>query len=185
MTVLPLLSPQSKLKGKPEMPSFVCTAAALAGLALAGCASAPPPSRSAPDLYASLARPGARVDPAAARDVISIYRNNKGLPVLRLDPALQRIAERQVRSMATHGGADRAVRSGLRRQLASEKVSYRTAVQNVSSGYHTLPEAFAGWRQSKPHNANMLNRNVKRMGIASAYVPGTKYRVHWALVLAD
>ena len=168
------------------MSSLACTAAAIAGIALSACAAAPPPApRASSDLYASLARPGARVDPAAARDIISIYRNNKGLAVLRLDPALQRIAEQQVRSMAAHGGADKAVRSGLRRLLAKENVRYATAVQNVSSGYHTLPEAFAGWRQSRPHNANMLHRKVRRMGIASAYVAGTKYRVHWALVLAD
>lgn len=87
--------------------------------------------------------------------------------------------------MAAAGGANRSVRSGLRKLMAQQNLTAGTAVQNVSSGYHTLPEAFAGWRQSKPHNANMLNRNVRRMGIATAYVPGTKYRVHWVLVLAD
>jgi uncharacterized protein YkwD len=168
------------------MSPFLCTAAAAAGIAVSGCASeAPRPTRAAGDLYASLARPGARLDAAAARDMISIYRTNKGLPRLRLDPALQRIAAEQVRAMAAAGGAKRSVRSGLRRLMLQQGVNARTAVQNVSSGYHTLPEAFAGWRQSKPHNANMLNRNVRRMGIATAYVPGTKYRVHWALVLAD
>ncbi|MGE3644686.1 MAG: CAP domain-containing protein [Beijerinckiaceae bacterium] len=168
------------------MPSILCSAAALAGLAMAGCTeSEAPRPRAAPDLYASLATPGARVDPAAARDMISIYRHNKGLPLLRLDPALQRIAERQARAMAANGGAGGDVRSGLKRMLSSERVTYRTAVQNVSSGYHTLPEAFSGWRQSTPHNANMLNPRVRRMGIATAFVPGTKYKVHWALVLAD
>jgi len=48
-----------------------------------------------------------------------------------------------------------------------------------------LPEAFAGWRQSKPHNANMLNRRVTRMGVSSVYAPGSKYKVHWVLVMAD
>lgn len=168
------------------MSPFLCAAAAAAGIAMSGCSSeAPRQPRSAGDLYANLARPGARVDVAAARDMISIYRTNKGLSRLRLDPVLQRIAAEQVRSMAAAGGANRSVRSGLRKLMAQQNLAAGTAVQNVSSGYHTLPEAFAGWRQSKPHNANMLNRNVRRMGIATAYVPGTKYRVHWALVLAD
>ena len=164
-----------------------CAAAAIAGVVLSGCSQQKPAAqrRQAPDLYTSLARPGAHVSPSAARDIIAIYRTNKGLPLLRLDPALQRIAKTQARAMAHAGGANRAVRSGLGKLLAREKVSYKTAIQNVSSGYHTLPEAFAGWRQSKPHNANMLNRRVRRMGIASVYVPNTKYRVHWALVLAD
>lgn len=158
----------------------------LALLGLAGCTEQPKPQmRTAPNLYASLAQPGASVDPAAARDMISIYRRNKGLSLLRLDPALQRIAQEQARVMAASGGANAAVRRGLATRMKAAGVGMRTAVQNVSSGYHTLPEAFSGWRQSKPHNANMLNPRVRRMGIATAYVPGTKYRVHWALVLSD
>lgn len=168
------------------MTPILCAAAAIAGLAVSGCAQQKPQAQKPADnFYASLARPGAQVSPAAARNLISIYRKNKGLALLRIDPALQRIAQAQVRRMAAAGGANSSVRAGLRAALGQEKVAYRVAVQNVSSGYHTLPEAFAGWRQSKPHNANMLNRNVKRMGIASIYVPNTKYRVHWALVLSD
>lgn len=168
------------------MSSLFCSAAAIAGIALPGCApEAPVQRQTGAGFYASLAKPGAKVSPVQARDVIAIYRRNKGLPLLRLDPALQRIAETQVQRMASNGGASSKVRSGLRVLMAREKLTYRTAVQNVSSGYHTLPEAFAGWRQSRPHNANMLNPRIRRMGIASIYVPNTKYRVHWALVLAD
>ena len=58
------------------------------------------------------------------------------------------------------------------------------AVENVSAGYHTLAEAFSGWRDSPPHNANMLAKGMKRMGIASAYAPGAKYKVFWTLILA-
>jgi uncharacterized protein YkwD len=57
------------------------------------------------------------------------------------------------------------------------------AVENVGAGYHTLAEAFSGWRDSPSHRANMLNRGT-RMGIASAYAPGSKYKVFWALILA-
>jgi uncharacterized protein YkwD len=31
----------------------------------------------------------------------------------------------------------------------------------------------------------MLDKRVKRMGIATAYAAGAKYKVYWALVLAD
>jgi hypothetical protein len=33
------------------------------------------------------------------------------------------------------------------------------AVENVGAGYHTLADAFSGWRDSPPHRANMLNRS--------------------------
>ncbi len=153
---------------------------------MAGCTQpeAPRPG-AAGNLYASLANHGARVDAGAARDLISIYRRNNGRSVLRIDPALQAIAEEQVRIMAANGGANNSVRAGLAGKLARAGHKQNIAIQNVSSGYHTLPEAFSGWRQSKPHNANMLNPRVTRMGIATAYVPNTKYRVYWALVLTD
>ena len=60
----------------------------------------------------------------------------------------------------------------------------KMAVENVSAGYHTLAEAFSGWRDSPPHRANMLNRNVSRMGIAATYSPKSKYKVFWTLILA-
>jgi uncharacterized protein YkwD len=57
-------------------------------------------------------------------------------------------------------------------------------VENIGAGYHTLAEAFSGWRDSPPHRANMLNGNVTKMGIAAAYAPQSKYKVFWSLILA-
>ncbi len=57
-------------------------------------------------------------------------------------------------------------------------------VTNVSAGYRRLAEAFSGWRDSPQHNAHMLDKRMTRMGIATAYAPGSKYKVFWSLVLA-
>jgi len=59
------------------------------------------------------------------------------------------------------------------------------AVENVSAGYHTLAEAFSGWRDSPPHKANMLKGGVTKLGIAASYAPNTKYKVFWTLILAS
>ena len=69
-------------------------------------------------------------------------------------------------------------------RLKAQGYDARAAVENISAGYHTLAEAFSGWRDSPPHRANMLNANVTKMGIAATYAPNTKYKVFWALVLA-
>ncbi|MGJ0397236.1 MAG: CAP domain-containing protein [Methylocystis sp.] len=155
--------------------------------ALASCNAAPEPPSAAtgsePAMYRSLAAAGARVDPLAARDMISLYRRNSGLGALSLDENLQRVAEAQARDMA-HSG-DLSARGELGDRLAGAGVQTSAAVENVSAGYRTLAEAFSGWRDSAPHNARMLDRRVKRMGIATAYAPGAKYKVYWALVLAD
>ena len=56
------------------------------------------------------------------------------------------------------------------------------AVENVSAGYHTLAEAFSGWRDLPPHKANMLKNGVTKLGIAASYAPNTKYKVFWTLI---
>jgi uncharacterized protein YkwD len=154
---------------------------------LAGCNAAPesarPTTGSEPPMYRSLAMAGARVDLVTARDMISLYRRNSGLGALALDDGLQRVAEAQARDMAQRG--DLAARGELVDRLANAGVQTPAAVENVSAGYRTLAEAFSGWRESAPHNARMLDNRVKRMGIATAYAPSAKYKVYWALVLAD
>ena len=63
--------------------------------------------------------------------------------------------------------------------------SARAAAENISAGYHTMAEAFSGWRDSPPHRANMLLNGATRMGIAAVYAPKSKYKVFWALILAQ
>ena len=57
-------------------------------------------------------------------------------------------------------------------------------VENIGAGYHTLAEAFTGWRDSPGHRDNMLKKGVTKMGIAAVYAPGSKYKVFWTLILA-
>lgn len=157
-----------------------------AALLLAGCGSAPPPPRPSgqPSFYRNLAEAGARVDAAMAADMISGYRRNHGRGLVAVDPVLMRIAEVQAEAMAR---ADQVgVRSGpLSARLNAAGFAHGVAVENNSAGYMTLAEAFSGWRDSPPHRANMLNPAVTRLGIATGYRPGSRYRVFWALVLAQ
>jgi len=73
------------------------------------------------------------------------------------------------------------------RDFGSRIAIYRskTAAENIGAGYHTLAEAFSGWRDSPPHRRNMLLQGATRIGIAAAYAPNSKYRVFWALILAE
>ena len=166
-------------------------ALAPAGLLLASCAEQPAPvvarpePPGAPTFYDSMARSGARLDADAARDMISLYRSNHGLETLTVDPGLMAEAQAQAEAMARSDKLSHEVRGTLTARL--DRAGYRKsrAVENVSAGYHTLAEAFSGWRQSPPHNANMLAPGMRRIGIAAAYNPNTRYKVFWTLVLAN
>ena len=159
-------------------------AAALALLGFSGCAGtdvAPPSGQ--PSFYRNLAE-GGQLDPAAAMSMISGYRANNGLGAVAIDPDLMKLAEEHSRTMAARDKLDHDVGKAFNQRVRGGRFDAKAAVENVSAGYHTLAEAFSGWRDSPPHRANMLNRNVTRIGIAAVYSPKSKYKVFWTLILA-
>jgi uncharacterized protein YkwD len=151
--------------------------------ALAGCAGSEPPAGE-PTFYQNLAQPDVMVDAAAAASMISGYRSNNGLGPVTVDPELMRMANEQARAMAAHDKMDHDIGRPFQDRIRNSSFAGSAAVENISAGYHTLAEAFSGWRDSPPHRANMLNRGVTRLGIAAAFAPGSKYKVFWALILA-
>ncbi|MEP7030183.1 MAG: CAP domain-containing protein, partial [Pseudolabrys sp.] len=159
-------------------------ALALGGLLVAGCTGGEVAPKSEPSFYLSMAQPGAQLDEAAAASMISGYRANNGLPAVTLDPELTRLAQAQAALMAKRDKLDHNTGKSFVGRLKASGYSAKTAAENISAGYHTLAEAFSGWRDSKPHNANMLLKGATRMGIAAVYTPSSKYKVYWALILA-
>jgi uncharacterized protein YkwD len=96
------------------------------------------------------------------------------------------MAEVQAKAMAqrnqvTHDPGGR----NFNKRLAASGFDARTASENIGAGYHTLAGAFSGWRDSPSHNKNMLMAGATKMGIAAVYAPNSKYKVFWALVLAE
>jgi uncharacterized protein YkwD len=152
---------------------------------LAGCAAPDrAPTVSQPTFYQNLAQPGAALDPQGAEAMISNYRANNGLTTLALDPTLMKLAQDQAQAMAARNKMDHDVARPFKARIASSGFDAKVAAENISAGYHTMAEAFSGWRDSPPHRANMLLKGATHMGIAAVYAPGTKYRVFWALILA-
>ena len=152
--------------------------------ALSGCAGDADPPAGLPSFYQSLAHADASVDAAAAQSMISGYRTNNGLAPVAIDPELMRLASDQARTMAARDKLDHSAGRPFEERIRASKFDAGVAVENISAGYHTLAEAFSGWRDSPPHRANMLNKNVTKMGIAAVYSPQSKYKVYWALILA-
>jgi uncharacterized protein YkwD len=155
----------------------------LALAALGGCAGYQPGEQ--PSFYRDLAEPGGQLDAAAAASMISGYRTNNGLPAVTLDPALTRMAQAQAEIMAKRDKLEHNVKKPFVKRLKAAGYDAKAAAENIGAGYHTLAEAFSGWRDSSPHRANMLLAGATRMGIAAVYTPASKYKVYWALILAE
>jgi len=154
-------------------------------LALGGCAADVAPVTEQPTMYLSMANAGGRLDPQAAASMISLYRQNNGLGGVTVDPELMKLAEQQSQAMASRNKLDHDVKGPLAKRLNASGYPATVAVENVSAGYHTMAEAFSGWRDSPPHKANMLKTGVTNLGIAATYAPNTKYKVFWTLILAS
>jgi uncharacterized protein YkwD len=87
--------------------------------------------------------------------------------------------------MAAHDTLSHEVDGNLAHRLQVANLAQATAVENVSAGYFSLADVMGGWQRSPQHNANLLDAPMRRMGIATAYAPGTRYKVYWSLVMSN
>ena len=165
--------------GAPAQAATLCELTA----GLIGCPAPSAPS-GPPSFYRSMAVSGAKVDAKTAASMISGFRRNSGLGMVSLDPHLMRMAEEQARAMASRNRFEHDAAGPFAQRLKRSGYDAKIAVENIGAGYHTLAEAFSGWRDSPQHRANMLRSGVTKMGIAAAYAPQSKYKVFWALILA-
>jgi len=161
----------------------ICTV--LGFLALAGCAATTETPQQ-PAFYDNLARAEAQVNVNAAASLLSDYRRRNGLPPVEIDTRLVEMADAQAKAMAkrnqvSHDPGGR----NFNKRLSASGFNASRAAENIGAGYHTLAEAFSGWRDSPSHNKNMLLAGATKMGIATAYAANSKYKVFWALVLAE
>ena len=140
----------------------------VAAVVLAGCAADNYVPKAEPSMYHSLAQPGAQLDEAAAASMISGYRANNNLPAVTLDPGLTSLAQaraelwrtRQARSQRQQALRRAAEGVGLRRQDRGRKF--------VGASYHTLAEAFSGWR-GHPAPRQHAAQGRDALGIAAVY----------------
>lgn len=165
-----------------EAPSRRVVLAALAPLVLAACDEQRPAPR--PAIYASLAAPGARVNLVYAASLINDYRRTLGLAPLQVDPGLVGFAEREAQSLAAADRIDASRANPLARRLQGAGVTATGALESVSAGYHTVSDAFSGWRGATIHDSVLRNPRASRLGLATAYNGQSKYRVFWVLVTA-
>jgi uncharacterized protein YkwD len=154
----------------------------LALATLGGCSGFQVPEQ--PSFYRDIAQ-GGQLDAEAAASMISGYRKNNGLAEVTLDPDLSRMAQAQAEAMAKRDKLEHNIKTPFVTRLKASGYNAKAAAENIGAGYHTLAEAFSGWRDSPPHRANMLLPGVTRIGIAAVPAPSSKYQVYWALILAE
>ena len=158
----------------------VTRAAVLAGgLLLAACSSLPS-MRAPPGPVASVP-----VNQSAAQAIISDYRKAHGLSAVEPDATLQRAAQQQALAMAEANELSHDVDGPLPRRLARNGLDPHAAIENVSAGYSTLESAIKSWKDSPEHNKNLLFGPMRRMGIAAASAPKTRFKTFWSVIMTN
>jgi uncharacterized protein YkwD len=152
-------------------------------LLAAGCAAQPRPTRPL-DSKAIERLAAVRVDPGAASRILNAYRTGNGLSRVRLDPALTAMAQRQAEAMAAGNALSHDVAGSFTSRVHAAGIDAARTAENLGGGYYSTEEAFAGWRKSSGHDANLRMPQATRFGIALAKDPRTTYRAWWALVIA-
>ena len=161
---------------------FALLCLALAGLSLAGCLAA---EDDAPEIAQTRPSVVVRLDPAEVRQRVCAYRHAHGLSEVAIDPALMALAQSQANAMARADHLSHEVAGSLDHRLNAAHHAKGYAVENVSAGYADADAALGGWQRSPGHNANLLDVRMRRMGIAAADAPGTRFKTYWALMMTD
>lgn len=152
-------------------------------LLAAGCAGEP--RRATPlDPRATERLAAVRLDPAEANRILDAYRASHGLSPVRLDPVLSAMAQRQADAMAAGNALSHDAGGSFASRVHAAGLDAARAAENLGGGYYSTQEAFAGWRASAGHDANLRMKEATRFGIALTKDPQTQYRAWWALVIA-
>jgi uncharacterized protein YkwD len=163
---------------------FGTAAALIAILALGGCGGREPLRTGPIDPQALRALASVHVDPAAATALLTAYRASHGLGPVRLDPALMAMAQRQADAMVAANEMSHTVAGSFSSRIEAAGVDTIRAGENIGGGYYSTDSAFAGWRNSSEHNANLLMPQATRFGVAIAKDARTALRVYWAMEVA-
>lgn len=125
------------------------------------------------------------VSQSAAQAIISDYRKAHGLSAVEPDTTLQRAAQQQALAMARANELSHEVDGPLPRRLAANGVDPHAAIENVSAGYASLESAIKSWKDSPEHNKNLLFGPMRRMGIAEASAPKTRFKTFWSVIMTN
>jgi uncharacterized protein YkwD len=116
-------------------------------------------------------------------EMISRYRREHGLSVVKTDPELTAIAERQAKAMAASGIMDHDVAGSFTWRIHGVRTVM--AAENIAAGTKSWDETFRIWQHSPGHNANLLLSRADTVGVAMARNEQTRYKTFWAMVIAE
>jgi uncharacterized protein YkwD len=121
--------------------------------------------------------------------LINQARITAGVVPLVTDGRLMRSAQAHSADMARndffgHRGADGA---SFTDRMARAGYDYRLAAENVAAGQDSAADVLRTWMRSKAHRDNLLNGEMREIGIGHVFAPDDegrlRYRHYWTVKL--
>lgn len=132
--------------------------------------------------------PCADAEEMAFLTLINDYRAANGLGPLALSPTLSAAADAHSQDMATKNYFDHTGLDGStpeQRMTAAGYTGANATGENIFAGDEKASGAFASWKNSPPHNANMLSPNFKAIGIGRAFDANSQFGWYWTTTFGD
>ncbi|MFN7930040.1 MAG: CAP domain-containing protein [Blastocatellia bacterium] len=114
--------------------------------------------------------------------LINDYRAANGLGTLQVSVAITNACDWMSSDMATKNYFDHTDSLGRDPfvRMRAFGYNYNTWMgENIAAGYSDALNTFNQFKNSPPHNENMLNPNYKVMGISRFANPNSTYRYYW------
>jgi uncharacterized protein YkwD len=120
--------------------------------------------------------------------LINQYRAENGLKPLALSQTLSEAADAHSRDMAgnnfmSHDGSNGSQPENRMRDNGYTAFSW--SAENIFAGDKSAAEAFAWWKSSPGHNANMLDPKLSAIGIGRAGNPDSDLGWYWTTTFGD
>ncbi len=112
---------------------------------------------------------GVSPDEQAIVDQTNALRRQAGVPELRQNAVLARIARKHAEEMAKANNLSHQINgknTGGRADAAGYK--WMTVSENIAWNQRSVPEVMAGWMSSDGHRSNLLGKDVTEMGAGIA-----------------
>ncbi|WP_169806801.1 CAP domain-containing protein [Actinomadura macra] len=106
---------------------------------------------------------------ATVTELTNAERAKAGCKALRVDERLATAAGRHSADMAANGYFDHTSRNGDSPWKRMEDAGYPSpGAENIAKGYATAAAVVAGWMKSPGHRANILNCDLRAIGVGMA-----------------
>lgn len=123
--------------------------------------------------------PGLTAEVVAATNA---ERSRAGRVPLTVDARLTAAAQAHSTDMATRGFFAHESPSGasVSDRVTAAGYSYSVVAENIAAGQRTPDDVVAGWMDSPGHRANILNPEVRQVGVG--FTAGGPYGIYWTQV---